>query len=67
MRLPPAPAGDLKLIDNSEADSWPEVDRTANTHHGSGTSGSDHDGSGVDLMDTLISPDRSDDDSEDGG
>ncbi|MFF7361422.1 hypothetical protein [Streptomyces sp. NPDC008125] len=69
----PAAAGDLtligglKLIDNSNADSWLEIDRTANTNHGSGTSGSDHDGSAVDLMDTLINPDRTDDDSEDGG
>ncbi|MGW1225327.1 hypothetical protein [Streptomyces sp. NPDC001478] len=63
----PAAAGDLKLtvIDNSEADSWLEIDRTANTNHGSGTSGSDHDGSAVDLMDTLINPDRTDDDGED--
>ncbi|MFE6976193.1 hypothetical protein [Streptomyces sp. NPDC057682] len=59
----PAAAGDLKLtvIDNSEADSWLEIDRTANTNQGSGTSGSDHDGSAVDLMDTLINPDRTDD------
>lgn len=65
----PAAAGDLNLtlIDNSEADSWLEIDRTANTNSGSGTSGSDHDGSAVDLMDTLINPDSTDDDSEDGG
>ncbi|TRV76888.1 hypothetical protein FKN01_17345 [Streptomyces sp. 130] len=64
---PPAAAGDLNLsvIDNSEADSWLEIDRTANTNHGSGTSGSDHDGSAVDLMDTLINPDNTDDDSKD--
>ncbi|WP_265295230.1 hypothetical protein [Streptomyces sp. SHP 1-2] len=64
---PPAAAGDLTLIDNSEADSWLEIDRTANLNLGSGTSGSDHDGSAVDLMDTLLNPDRTDDDSEDGG
>ncbi|WP_328720053.1 hypothetical protein OHT52_11515 [Streptomyces sp. NBC_00247] len=64
----PAAAGDLNLtlIDNSEADSWLEIDRTANTNSGSGTSGSDHDGSAVDLMDTLINPDSTDDE-EDGG
>ncbi|MFJ6572058.1 hypothetical protein ACIQNU_32110 [Streptomyces sp. NPDC091292] len=58
----PAQAADglvvLTLVDNSNADSWLEVDRTLNTNHGPGTSGSDHDGSAVDLMDTLINPDR---------
>ncbi|MFC8538163.1 hypothetical protein ACFUJY_30210 [Streptomyces sp. NPDC057249] len=65
----PAAAGDLNLVvvDNSEADSWLEIDRTANTNHGSGTSGSDHDGSAVDLMDTLINPDSTDDDAKDRG
>ncbi|MFF2846487.1 hypothetical protein ACFVT5_09150 [Streptomyces sp. NPDC058001] len=58
----PAQAADgliaLTLVDNSGADSWLEVDRTANYNTGAGTSGSDHDGSAVDLMDTLINPDR---------
>ncbi len=34
----------FSLIDNSHADSWLEVDRTANSQVGSGTAGSDHDG-----------------------
>lgn len=34
----------FSLIDNSHADSWLEVDRTANAQLGSGTAGSDHDG-----------------------
>lgn len=34
----------FSLIDNSHADSWLEVDRTANSTVGSGTAGSDHDG-----------------------
>ncbi|MFE5868895.1 hypothetical protein ACFQ6V_09615 [Streptomyces roseifaciens] len=35
------------VVDNSRADSWLEVDRTANTLIGSkGTAGSDHDGGG---------------------
>jgi hypothetical protein len=34
----------FSLIDNSHADSWLEVDRTANSTIGSGTAGSDHDG-----------------------
>ncbi|MET4924293.1 hypothetical protein P3L51_18365 [Streptomyces sp. PSRA5] len=55
----------LVLIDNSHADSWLEVDRTANLEIGDGTAGSDHDGSAVDLMDTLINPDSTDDDSTD--
>ncbi|MEV7087948.1 hypothetical protein AB0O07_19005 [Streptomyces sp. NPDC093085] len=45
----PAPAGNVGLIvvDNSDADSWLEVDRTLNTLIGSkGTAGSDHDGGG---------------------
>ncbi|MGC5345610.1 hypothetical protein ACPXCE_17530 [Streptomyces sp. DT24] len=55
----------LTLIDNSEADSWLEIDRTANIETGGGTAGSDHDGSAVDLMDTLINPDRPGDEDED--
>ncbi|WP_405998380.1 hypothetical protein [Streptomyces sp. NBC_00829] len=34
----------LVLIDNSGADSWLEVDRTANSQSGTGTAGSDHEG-----------------------
>ncbi|MCX4546233.1 hypothetical protein [Streptomyces sp. NBC_01565] len=34
----------LVLIDNSGADSWIEVDRTANSQSGTGTAGSDHEG-----------------------
>lgn len=65
----PAAAGELNLtlVDNSRADSWLEIDRTANTNNGSGTSGSDHDGSAVDLMDTLINPDTTSDDPKDEG
>jgi hypothetical protein len=40
----------LLIIDNSNADSWLEVDRTLNTLAGSkGTAGSDHDGDGGDV------------------
>ncbi|QKW07915.1 hypothetical protein HUT18_17485 [Streptomyces sp. NA04227] len=56
----------LTLIDNSEADSWLEIDRTGNLNTGGGTSGSDHDGSAVDLMDTLMNPDPPGDDESDG-
>ncbi|WP_327293768.1 MULTISPECIES: hypothetical protein [unclassified Streptomyces] len=31
-------------VDNSHADSWLEVDRTANTQTGAGDAGSDHEG-----------------------
>ncbi len=37
----------FSLIDNSHADSWLEVDRTGNAQAGSGTAGSDHDGSEI--------------------
>lgn len=55
-----AHASDLNvtLIDNSRADSWLEIDRSGNLEIGDGTAGSDHDGSAVDLMDTLMNPDR---------
>ncbi|MFI6348659.1 hypothetical protein [Streptomyces sp. NPDC050560] len=56
--------GSLIEIDNSEADSWLEVDRTANLENGDGTAGSDHDGSAVDVIDTLVNrdvPDEEDD------
>ncbi|MFE1752581.1 hypothetical protein ACFW88_18895 [Streptomyces anandii] len=58
---PAATAGDeaggtslITVIDNAHADSILEVDRTANVQTGSGTAGSDHDGSAVDLMHTLV-------------
>ncbi|MFF9208246.1 hypothetical protein [Streptomyces sp. NPDC014791] len=44
----------ITVIDNSRADSVLEVDRTANLQTGSGTAGSDHDGSAVDLMHALL-------------
>ncbi|MFF9819106.1 hypothetical protein [Streptomyces sp. NPDC014006] len=44
----------ITVIDNSQADSVLEVDRTANLQTGSGIAGSDHDGSAVDLMQTLV-------------
>ncbi|MFJ3303650.1 hypothetical protein ACIPSA_11075 [Streptomyces sp. NPDC086549] len=53
----PAAAGDgdlITVIDNRQADSILEVDRTANLQTGSGTAGSDHDGSAVDLMEALV-------------
>ncbi|MEU3660401.1 hypothetical protein AB0E77_11680 [Streptomyces sp. NPDC032940] len=43
----------ITVIDNSHADSILEVDRTANTQAGSGTAGSDHDGSAVDAIEAL--------------
>lgn len=53
-----APAGAtgslITVVDNSQADSILEVDRTANVQTGSGTAGSDHDGSAVDLMEALV-------------
>ncbi|GHF60724.1 hypothetical protein [Streptomyces thermodiastaticus] len=53
----PAAAGTgslITVVDNSHADSILEVDRTANLQTGSGTAGSDHDGSAVDLMEALV-------------
>ncbi|GGT30917.1 MULTISPECIES: hypothetical protein [Streptomyces] len=52
----PAAAGDslITVIDNSHADSIVEVDRSANLQNGSGTSGSDHDGSAVDVLQALV-------------
>ncbi|MFF9819850.1 hypothetical protein [Streptomyces sp. NPDC014006] len=44
----------ITVIDNSRSDSVLEVDRTANLRTGSGTAGSDHDGSAVDLMNALV-------------
>jgi len=53
----------ITVIDNSRADSILEVDRTANVQQGSsGTAGSDHDGSAVDMMEALVgAPDRGED------
>ncbi|MET9385126.1 hypothetical protein ABZY09_29655 [Streptomyces sp. NPDC002928] len=54
---PPAAAGGgfITVIDNSQADSILEVDRAANVQQGSsGTAGSDHDGSAVDMMEALV-------------
>ncbi|MFI1163521.1 hypothetical protein ACH4UM_07880 [Streptomyces sp. NPDC020801] len=52
----PAAATDglITVLDNSHADSVLEVDRTANVQTGSGTAGSDHDGSAVALMQALV-------------
>ncbi|MEV6804183.1 hypothetical protein ACH4NF_28840 [Streptomyces sp. NPDC017248] len=44
----------ITVIDNSHADSWLEVDRAANVQNGSGTAGSDHDGSAVDVVEALV-------------
>jgi hypothetical protein len=58
---PPAPSHGsnhgLLIIDNSNADSWLEVDRTLNTLvAGKGTAGSDHDGDGGDVDVTRQDP-----------
>ncbi|GAB1326756.1 hypothetical protein [Streptomyces sp. NPDC093260] len=47
-------SGLITVIDNSHADSILEVDRTGNLQTGSGTAGSDHDGSAVDMMEALV-------------
>jgi len=44
----------ITVIDNSQADSILEVDRSANLQTGSGTAGSDHDGSAVDVVEALV-------------
>ncbi|MFD8133032.1 hypothetical protein [Streptomyces mirabilis] len=51
-----AAAGDslITVLDNSHADSILEVDRTANIQQGSGTAGSDHEGSAVDMIEALV-------------
>ncbi|MFI2206236.1 hypothetical protein ACH47Z_36835 [Streptomyces sp. NPDC020192] len=49
-----ASGGLITVIDNSHADSWLEVDRTANVQTGRGTAGSDHDGSAVDAIEALV-------------
>ncbi|MEU9235629.1 hypothetical protein [Streptomyces subrutilus] len=53
---PTATAGEslITVIDNSHSDSVLEVDRAANLQSGSGTAGSDHDGSAVDMLTTLV-------------
>ncbi|MFI2607425.1 hypothetical protein [Kitasatospora sp. NPDC018619] len=53
----PAAAGSalITVVDNSHADSWLEVDRTANLQNGSGSAGSDHDGAGS-LVGGLLGP-----------
>lgn len=60
----PAHAGGslITVIDNSNADSILEVDRTANIQAGRGTAGSDHDGSAVDAIQALLGEPRQDDD-----
>ncbi|MEV6574452.1 hypothetical protein [Streptomyces sp. NPDC051577] len=52
----PSTAGEslITVIDNSHSDSVLEVDRAANLQSGSGTAGSDHDGSAVDVLATLV-------------
>ena len=41
-------------VDNSERDAVVEVDRAGNLQTGSGTAGSDHDGSAVDVVEALV-------------
>ncbi|MFB7171743.1 hypothetical protein ACFCYM_13075 [Streptomyces sp. NPDC056254] len=52
----PAAAGGslITVIDNSHSDSVVEVDRAANLQSGSGTAGSDHDGSAAGVLATLV-------------
>ncbi|GGY68442.1 hypothetical protein ACWDE9_13005 [Streptomyces olivaceoviridis] len=57
-----ASGGLITVIDNSHADSWLEVDRAANLQTGSGTAGSDHDGSAVDVVEALVGADRGEED-----
>ncbi|MGW3955696.1 hypothetical protein ACWEKM_33360 [Streptomyces sp. NPDC004752] len=51
----------ITVLDNSQADSILEVDRTANLQTGRGTAGSDHDGSAVDAIQALMGEGDSDD------
>ncbi|NXY95615.1 hypothetical protein HYE82_14695 [Streptomyces sp. BR123] len=45
----------ITVVDNSRADSFLEVDRTANVQYrSSGTAGSDHEGSAVEAVSALI-------------
>ncbi|MFJ9815651.1 hypothetical protein ACIRU3_10315 [Streptomyces sp. NPDC101151] len=48
--------------DNSERDAVVEIDRTANVQTGSGTAGSDHDGSAVDVVEAIFGADDKDGD-----
>ncbi|MGW2032609.1 hypothetical protein [Streptomyces sp. NPDC001811] len=57
-----ASGGLITVIDNSHADSWLEVDRAANVQTGSGTAGSDHDGSAVDVVEALVGAGRGEED-----
>ncbi|MEV5958915.1 hypothetical protein AB0M11_35140 [Streptomyces sp. NPDC051987] len=60
----PAHAGGslITVLDNSNADSILEVDRTANIQTGRGTAGSDHDGSAVHAIQALLGEPTQDDD-----
>ncbi|MEV5146390.1 hypothetical protein AB0L14_18615 [Streptomyces sp. NPDC052727] len=61
--VPAVASGSLiTVIDNSHADSWLEVDRAANLQTGSGTAGSDHDGSAVDVVEALVGAGRGEED-----
>ncbi|MER6440648.1 MULTISPECIES: hypothetical protein [unclassified Streptomyces] len=65
----PAVAGDsfITVLDNSHADSVLEVDRAANVQQGSGTAGSDHEGSAVDMVEALVAAHRHGEGVEDDG
>ncbi|MGW3155128.1 hypothetical protein [Streptomyces sp. NPDC001089] len=65
----PAVAGDsfITVLDNSHADSILEVDRAANVQQGSGTAGSDHEGSAVDMVEALVAAHRHGEGVEDDG
>ncbi|MFF2380674.1 hypothetical protein [Streptomyces sp. NPDC058108] len=65
----PAVAGDsfITVLDNSHADSVLEVDRAANVQQGSGTAGSDHEGSAVDMVEALVAAHRHEEGVEDDG
>lgn len=53
----------ITVIDNSQADSILEIDRSGNVQQGSsGTAGSDHDGSAVDMMEALVGAQDRDED-----
>ncbi|MGW3851282.1 hypothetical protein [Streptomyces fagopyri] len=56
----PAAAGDslITVLDNSHADSILEVDRAADVQQGSGTAGSDHEGSAVDMVEAPVAAHR---------
>ncbi|MFE2579683.1 hypothetical protein, partial [Streptomyces sp. NPDC059378] len=48
----------ITVLDNSHADSILEVDRSGNVQQGSGTAGSDHEGSAVDMVEALVGAQR---------